>query len=434
LAPSLGAGRGFDEKRRKGPSRGFNGIDTPWKTLTASTLQRVDRPFGGRRIAGAVVAGLLAVSFSMIFASPALAAVKTMTTNRSLEAWYWSSNEDIRGCTPEGLPSQIPGLCPSANLTPASPISPGHLGVSMKAGQSDMRAYMLFDLSSIPLGSTVGSMVVTFTVSRSDPSNTEHTTEHTSNPLGSPDQQPKAPATMNDSGARIDACLVTVGWGEAEGAPPADRNADDPTTPVPTEPDAHGGIDKGTCVHGKNNTTTWTFDITPMAKKWVSGAVFNNGFALLPVGGTVDTWTVELHGAYYANAVQNPATGETSSQVFVGHAEEAKARLDYIAAAVQVPVTVPAAVPPSLSSGPSLVSAPTPPASVPPAPAPPTPQAPQPVAQSGGSTPWYVWLVLPLGLFGFVTVSRVLGSESLDSGNRVAQVLRERRIQTSGAS
>jgi hypothetical protein len=374
----------------------------------------------------------------LIFAAPAQAAVKkTMTTNRSLEAWYWSSNQDIRACTPNGLPPQIPGLCPNANGAGAAPISPGHLGISVRAGQSDMRSYVMFDLSSIPLGSTLNSMLVTFTVSRSDPSNQQHTTEHASNPLGPPDQQPKAPATFNDGGAAIDACLVTVGWGSSEGAPPADRNADDPTTPLPTEPLERSGVDKSSCVHGKNNTSTWTFDVTPLAKKWVSGASFNNGFALLPVGSApTDTWTVELHGAYFANAIQNPATGAASTQVFVDHAEEVKATLDYIPAKNQAlpPAVLPGVVPTGPAAPPSIVS---PPSSAPipiPTLTPPPAQAPvSAAAPSRGSTPWYVWLLLPAGLLGFVTVSRALGSESEQSGNRVADLLRERRIQTSGA-
>lgn len=412
-------------------------MDTNTTTLTTSTLDRANRSLSGRRAAGAIVAGLLAVSSSLIFAAPAQAAVKTtITTNRGLEAWYWSSNQDIRACTPNGLPPQLPGLCPSGNGNAALPLSPGHLGASVKAGQSDIRSYMIFDLSTIPLGSTMNSMVVTFTVSRSDPSNTQHTTEHTSNPLGPPDQQPKPPATVNDSAAAIDACLVTVGWGSTEGAPPADRNADNPTTTVPTEPLERNGVDKSDCVHGKNNTSTWTFDITPLAKKWVSGTSFNNGFALMPViSAPTDTWTVELHGAYYENAIQNPATGAASTEVFVAHNEEVKATLDYIPAksAALPPPVLPAPVPPVSVQPPSLVGPSEAPSAIPTL-SPPPVQAPvSAAAPSHGTTPWYVWLLLPAGLLGFVTVSRSLGSESEQSGNRVAELLRERRIQTSGA-
>ena len=405
--------------------------------LTTSPPNRAGRPRLSARAAGAVLAGLLAVSSSLIFAPAAQAAVKTVTTNRSLEAWYWSSNNDIRACTPNGIPPPIPGLCPNASATAAAPISPGHLGISLKAGMSDMRSYVMFDLSTIPLGSTVNSMVVTFTVSRSDSSNTQHTTEHAANPLGPPDQQPKAPATVNDSGAAIDACIVTVGWGNAEGAPPADRDANDPTTPIPTEPIERNGVDKTNCVHGKNNTSTWTFDLTPFAQKWVSGAVFNNGIALLPVAsGPADTWTVELHGAYYANAIQNPATGAQTIQVYVSHAEEVKAKLDYIAAKIATPALPPPppAAAPSIPAPQSLVGPSSAPSAIPTL-APPTVQTPISTTRPPPSTPWYVWLLLPVGLFGFVTVSRALGSEPEQSGgNRVAQHLRDRRIQTSGAS
>ena len=410
-------------------------MEIPPTILKTSPSNRAARPPRGARAAGAVLAGLLAVSSSVIFAPAAQAAVKTMTTDRSLEAWYWSSNNDIRACTPNGLPPQIPGLCPNASATAAAPISPGHLGISVKAGMSDMRSYVMFDMSTIPLGSTVNSMVVTFTVSRSDASNTDHTTEHAANPLGPPDQQPKAPATFNDGGAAIDACIVTVGWGNAEGAPPADRDANDPTTPIPTEPLERNGVDKKDCVHGKNNTKTWTFDITPFAQKWVSGAVFNNGIALLPVAsGPTDTWTVELHGAYYANAIQNPATGAQSIQVYVGHSEEVKAKLDYIAAKIPTSVLPPPPAPAPKIPAPQNLVAPPAPSSVPTLTPPPPVQTPISTTRKPASTPWYVWLLLPAGLLGFVTVSRALGSEPEQTGNRVAQHLRERRIQTSGAS
>jgi hypothetical protein len=407
------------------------------ETSMKSSPERTDQLPTGGRLVGAVLAGLLAVSTSIVFAPAARADVKTITTNRSLEAWYWSSNQDVRACTPDELPSQIPGLCPSSNVNATRPISPGHLPVAVKAGQSDMRSYMMFDLSFIPLGSTLNSMVVTFTVSRSDASNQEHTTEHTANPLALADSQPKPPATVNDGAAAINACIVTVAWGQAEGAPPADRDPNDPTTLVPNEPEARKGVDKQTCVKGKNNVSTWTFDLTPLAKKWVSGAVFNNGFALLPVvAGAADTWTVELHGAYYSNAIQNPATGGTTQQVFVSHREEARAKLGYIPAALPPAPVVPpggVALPPSAAGPPSIVSPSSPPEPIPVSTPGSTDQATLPLAQGRGSTPWYVWLLLPAGLLGLVTVSRALGREPEESGNRVAELLRERRTQTSGA-
>jgi hypothetical protein len=307
---------------------------------------------------------------------------------------------------------------------------------------SDMRSYILFDLSFIPVGSTLNSMVVTFTVSRVDPSNTQHTQEHTPQgaQLQQPDTQPKPPATVNDSGVGIDACPDNVGFGNTEGGPPSVRDPQNPTAPLtPVEPDAQpGGVDTTSCVHGVGSATTWTFDITPIAQKWVSGATFNNGIALLPVLTPAANWTVELHGAYYASAITDPnAPGGTAQQIFVNANEQAMAKVDYIPAAVVPPVTppLPAVVPPVTSIAPPPSSVVTLPSAPLPTPVP-TAQAiqPTPVSRSSPKTPWYVWLLLPVGLAGFLILSSALGREAGEQTvNRVAEVLRRRHGETAGA-
>jgi hypothetical protein len=371
-----------------------------------------------RRVSQAVLAAVLAVGLSVAFGPAARADTKTFTTDRDSQAWYWSSNADVRGCTPSELPPQIPGLCPSANLTAASPISPGHLGVSWKLGRSDMRAYTQFDLSFIPLGSTVNSFVVKYSVSRANDTDADHTAEHAGG---------KAPATANEAQAKIKACLVTVPWGATEGAPPVDRDADDPTNTVPTEPDARNGIDRNTCVDGKSGDL-WTFDLTAMAKRWVSGEVFNNGFALIPEGTQTDDWTVELHGAPYQNAIENPTGEGTQNHTFVSEKEAVKATVDYLAA--EPPPPPPPPPPPVEPPAPPPVNPPPlPPFTGPTTVATPSPQpSTLPVSQSKPETPWYMWLLLPGGLVGLVGLSRSLGREAGEgSVNQVAAVLRSRR-------
>ena len=393
-----------------------------------------------QRILRAAVATFVA-AFSVFIAPAAHADVKTITTTPDNEAWYWSSNQDVRACTPDN-PTPAPGLCSSQNFSAAGPISPGHLGVSMKAGQSDMRAYMAFPLDFAPIGSQISSMVVTLTVSRADATDTQHTQEHNSDPNGAADSQPKAPATQNDGAAKIDACLVKVPWGPAFGAPPRDRDPNDPTNTegVPTEPAAKtGGVDMDTCIHGTpvagtSGTKAWTFDVTPFAQKWISGEVFNNGFALIPKGAAPDTWVVELHGAYYTQATQEPS-GATGDQVLVSHKEEAKARVDYVAAVPPPPPPPPSAppvvTPPDLGGG-GIINPPSsaPSISTPTTPPPVIAAAPSvPVSTSKPVTPWYAWMMLPVGLVGFVGLSRALGRESGElAGNHVAEVLRRRRL------
>ncbi|MFN2642540.1 MAG: hypothetical protein ABR548_11740, partial [Actinomycetota bacterium] len=350
------------------------------------------------RAVQAVFVGTLSVAASFLSQPVARADSKTFTTDRDGEAWFWSSNQEARACTPT-LPVSPPNpfpdaLCQNGNLSAAGPISPGHLGVSLKPNeQSDMRAYVSFDLDSagVTFGSTVNSFVVTFTVSRPDDTDADHTKEHAA---------AKAPATSNESQAKIEACLVKKYWaGGVEGAPPADRDADDPRQTVDNEPLAKGGVDLNMCVDGVRSKT-WKFDVTEMAKKWATGDAPNYGFVLKPKGNAAatDNWTVEFHGAPYASRIENPAPGGGPSQdlVYVNAKEAVKATVDFI------PPEQPE-LPPITNSGPPSVSPPA----VNPPPLPPFPSATEtpgpaptaapalPVARTAAKNPWYEWLLFP---------------------------------------
>src|SRR5438093_987540 len=407
-------GRPKFEQSRRGSVAASNQDNYTEMTVRKSASGSLPR----LRAAQAVLAAVLAVGAALAFTQPAQAATKSLVTDRDNEAWYWSSNQDVRACTPTTLPG--PGLCGSQNITAAGPISPGHLGISWKNGSSDMRAYTLFDLSFIPTGSTVNSFVVTYTVSRADSADTAHTQEHAG---------AKPPATQNvtNSAMKVRACIVKVAWGATEGAPPQDRDPQDPTHVVPTEPAARNGVDEDTCVEGKGTAAKWSCDLASFAQKWVSGEVFNNGSALEPEGAQTDNRTLQLHGAFYENATSTP-TGDVGNKVFVSHREEAKARIDYVpAVAAPSPPPPPPPPPPAPAPipGPSTIE-PALPTNVPtPAPVA-TPQL--PVAQSKPTTPWYTWLVLPVGLVGFVGLSRAIGTEGGAANiNQVAEVLRRRR-------
>jgi hypothetical protein len=375
-----------------------------------------DPAIGRRRAMRAAVVAVLAVTGSLLFQPTAGADSLTLANDRDTQAWFWSTNRDVRQCV--GTDAQ--GVCQVVEFSAASPITSGHLGVSLRNGQSDMRTYLSFDVSSIPSGSTVEEMTATLTVSRPSGSQ-EHTQRHAG--AGA-----KAPATTNDEAANIKACIVTLPWGSAEGAPSERMDAKDPTKSTPVEPFVKGGVDCSVSSEGvrAKDGATWTFDITDMAQRWVAGTTSNTGFALLPELTGPETWIVEFHGAAYE--VQT----DTGRQTFVVPEEAPKATIKFTAGSSEEPPPPPPPLPPP----PTFVA---PPITEPPAiaqplpPAPPVPEAPPavaPVATTKPSTPWYAWLVLPAGLVGFAGFSRAIGREGASGTNRVAVMLRRRREQS----
>ncbi|MHB8512794.1 MAG: hypothetical protein ACYDCC_11505 [Actinomycetota bacterium] len=395
--------------------------------------------FEFRRALKAALIAVVAVAGSLIFQGRANAEVKTLTIkDRDNEAWFWYSNQSVGACTPLPPPG---ALCESGNGSSASPISPGHLGVSWKNNSIDMRSYALYDLSFIPPASTVNSMIATFNVSTNDASDTQHTQEHAG-------QNAKPPATQVVKGTpAIKACLVTQAWGPSEGDPPLKVNPQDPTgQKTPDDPAERSGVDETNCVEGQTNSasTLWSFDLTSFAKGWVSGSIFNWGFDLEPDTSKVaqgDVWTIELHGVYYVSAVSNPTdpNGGTTDQVFVDHKHEATATIDYIPA-VATPTPTPTPSQSSSlggggssgggsSSGPTTGPAPTT------APNPgPTPTQTQsqktvvPVSQTQPGTPGYVWWMIPPALLAWIGFTRAVGGETAEGvTNRVAAVIRKRR-------
>lgn len=383
-----------------------------------------------RRAAAASVVAVVAVVFATLLARPALAATAKLPVDQ--QAWFWSSTFDVNQCTPEELPSlpdpAPPNLCTpehTSALAPASPITPGHLGVALKNGQSDMRSYLTFDTSNIPFGATIEAFTVKMLVSRQS-TDTEHARIHSQ-------REGKPPATTGDDRAKINACILTLPWGRAEGAPPSNMNSHDPTKSEPVEPYVRGGYDCSVSAEGRRSAdgASWTFDITEIAQKWASETVFNNGIILLPQPtGPADSWTLEFHGAFTTRPVENPATGSTTEEVYVRTLETPVATVKYTAPppeAVEPPFT-----PPVDTGGPLL-----PPITIGPPPQVPVDTGPAPQRpaaferpESNPRTPWYYFLLFPAGLAGISGLSRAMGRElGAAPANRVAAMLRRRRAE-----
>lgn len=379
-----------------------------------------------------VAAIVLVVAF--LLNNDAFASVVVATPVQNV-GWYWSSNQDVRGCVHEA------GVCPNgsvgggvANNGGVKPIAEGHFGVSLKGGTSDMRGYLSFDLGNVPSGSKVKSFTVKITTSR--PEDVAHSQEHQSN--GQP-----APATANPAAAAIDVCLVTSAFASDPAGDPPDAYFTDPEkgnalSPTHQEPSTDCSKQAGTATQAPD-ASFWTLDLTPAAQHWIDGDVFNNGVALFPhkAGTGADSWTIEFHGRY-------TESGDDPPKIYVSHQEEISDMLQY-----EPPPPEPEPTKSTTVQGTDVYRPPsfnntTPPVTEPPAYTPPVPpttpsgssgtnqEAAAPVASLGRPvTPGYVWLLLPAGLAGMVGLSRAIGGEVEveEAENRVAVALRRRRAR-----
>lgn len=386
----------------------------------------------------AAAAAVIAVGLSLIPIPGARAASLPLIVEKT--AWFWSSNSKVTTCSDD----PAVGVCGAASVTggvagnaagTASPISPGHLGVSMKDGGSDMRSYVFFNLADLPDGAEISRFLVQMNVSL--PSG-DHAQEHAS-------KREQPPATFNQATAAMQACAVTEPWGPAEGDPPYSTTvvrphpeSSDATAEVETvrnEPFTDCSLSAGGTV--SKDGAVWTFDITDIAKKWTSGELFNEGVALMPVNtGVAQTWTVEFHGK-----PTTVAAADGAELTYVTAEEASKAIVEYTVS--ETPPPPPPPPPPTDGfEFPSFGN-----------PVPTEDYIPPPVvdmpSSGGGSsgirrtvpvavnakTPAWVFGIIPLGVLGMGLVSSVIGADPVPVGaggsvssSRVAAMLRRRRI------
>ncbi len=458
---------------------------------------------GRSRAWRAALGAVLAVSFSFVGATSARAA--EVPTCEGFEPaspceldntvaqwnWFWSSNVKATGCVPppEELPAEVtdrtPGLCGPASITEGvfgnaagqlNPISPGHFGVAMKAGDPDMRGYVKFDMGAVPLGAEITSFIATFTVSHPTQDHIDrHLRVSDSADEGRVQNPYRIPATLGDQGAKIIACAVTEPWAGTTlegGSPPSvvriDQDKVDPEDPDPNDAITVIGVepasDCGTQVTGQraNDGLTWRFDLTPIAQRWASGDLFNEGIALMPsTDSLLDTWTIEFHGPELTvkptvSSLPLPALppevpdvlsdgvdeatgtifGLTESERDVVHINEAEA----MSAVVAFTGGLPPVPPPPAPVAPPAPPAPPPPAlDIPFDEAPPV-EAPPPdtggTVQTASADTSFAWGIIPLILLGVGLLASALGAApataTVTAGNRVASVLHGRRVSGLG--
>lgn len=394
-----------------------------------------------------------------MFATPLLAGAADADLSVEQTAWFWSSNQKYTFCTKD----PALGACQAFILSDAgprgiapvppgtvSPISYGHMGVSMIQGAPDMRSFIKLDLRGIPEGSAIDSLVLHANMSLPTPT---HTQMHA-------DARGHTPGTFNEKFARIDACSMVEPWGPAEGDAPyayqfqrpmlEEQSTDINLIGNYNEPMADCGRGRARGQITKDGSGI-EWDLTRLAQAWVDNPISNEGVTLIGVGeGPVTTWMVELHGmeltlAATGVAVPLPVPVEIPEQdlppsVYVTAEQAAYGTVKYHAK--------PAVVEP----GPRLIIQPVPgdpiiiiqpgaPEQVfvglPQAPAQPVYTAPQiPAAAGTGTTPAWVYLAFPLGLLGMGALFGALGNDPLASGavplagSRVAMMLRARRIDS----
>ena len=156
-------------------------------------------------------------------------------------SWYWM--EQVGPVEPPAG-SPLPPVAPPAPL-PTPDVPAGDFPVSVITGQPDKESFLQLDSSAIPPGSTVSSLVLTL------------------------NEDPNASGKLNPDTAKIEARAITgfLAAG-AQGSPWANRPSYDTTGPAAAGKRAADG--------------TWTFELAPIAARWASGELSNNGVALVP--------------------------------------------------------------------------------------------------------------------------------------------------------
>ena len=336
---------------------------------------------------GVLVAGAVVVTSLFPALAPAQGTAGVPVTGGS---WYW---QEQVGTIEPPAGSPLPPVAPPGAL-PTPDVPAGDFPVSVVAGQPDKESFLQLDSSAIPAGSTVSSLVLTL-------------------------HEDSAGGNLAADTATIEARAVTgFMTGGASGAPWGTRPAYDTTGPAAAGKRAADG--------------TWTFELAPLAARWASGDLSNNGIALVPAAPQQGQgYEVVWFGPRGAKA---PTAGSVTPPA-PGTPEAAAAGVDTTPADQ---TAGPVSITPDTSGGlgstesPSFSSSPTPGAANTPTPAANNPATRARVRQIGSThraPPWgfYLAIAVVIALIGASTLS--LGDLGEPEPERQGGVLRtlERR-------
>jgi hypothetical protein len=332
----------------------------------------------------------VAAAFVLIVAVPGPALAKTSSSSfiygPDSANWYWMDQIEQLVSVPQAGVAQYVRL--------PNPQAADTMPVAAQNGQPNKISALQFDLShrGVALGSTLSKFVMTIAENDDLAAGFEDTEQ--------PDLQP----TFNQEGKLIQACPITGIWSSGEGAELWER--------APS-------YEETQCVQGKpvesGDAVKWTFDLTTLAQDWATDLASNRGVMLVPVipegGATTDsTWQINLKLPQRDDASTSgtdeyeqtkdrvgvdmaftPSSGDTGDDNFTGGGSNF------------VPSTGPGQVNTDFpfGSGPVTSGGSSTPGNqeraVSSRPSPTVPQL-----------PWYVWVLIPVGLVAISTVRAVV--------------------------
>jgi hypothetical protein len=190
---------------------------------------------------------LLAVCGFVVFPAPVLlssahaADAVTVKVPVSQASWFWRGQPGAIGSTGIAPPAQVPDpSVPNGDLAVAGPEVPAAAG--LPAGPV-AETYLAFDLTAVPVGSTITSFIVSLPVDAKGVS---------ADPLG----------------AQLIACAVRTGWA---GGLQASAYGGKPTDACDVHSPKLKAVDGG---------DRYTVDIADLAQRWVSSNALNLGVAI----------------------------------------------------------------------------------------------------------------------------------------------------------
>lgn len=412
-----------------------------------------------RSVRGAIA--LAAGALSLVAGPVGTALAEEASPALTATAWYWSSNRRFTFAAKDpvlGFQQKFDlaaggpvGLVPGGGI---SPISIGHLGISMINGSSDMRSYARWDLASVPPGSKVQSFVVSFNISRFSDA---HLRQHFQS-------ESRPPSTFGDDFAKVDACPVTETLTSSEAEPSSSFSFQRPEIEKQStdinrkdqrlEPkyDCGEGRIRGALDGTREHLV---FDLTTLAQRWVDEPLTNNGVAMIgQAEGLTTTWMLELHGPEYAAKVDTglpvgapvplPEAPEQPANIYVSKADAATSTIRWGAGAPDDGGDDDDGGTTVINEGDTIVNNGGSTTTTTVVQQPGTTAPPQTIYTTIGgigtlpvgdvTTPGWVFLGFPLGLLALGAISGALGKDELVegavpiAGSRVAALLQARRI------
>ncbi|HWC33382.1 MAG TPA: hypothetical protein VG650_01020 [Mycobacteriales bacterium] len=187
----------------------------------------------------AAAAGGVLLPVPMLLSSAHAAGPVTVKVPLSQASWYWRGQPGAIGSTGIAPPAAVPDpAVPAGDLAVSGPEAPAAAG--LPAGPL-AETYLLFDVTAIPVGSTITSFVISLPVDAKG-------------------------VTADPEGAAMIACSAKTGWsGGGQAA-------------------AYGGKPSDSCdVHSpklKATQSGYTVDIADLAQRWVKPNALNLGVAI----------------------------------------------------------------------------------------------------------------------------------------------------------